>query len=78
MGLMIGVDLVKDRQTKEHAKMLRDRIVENAFRQGIITFGCGESSVRFSPALSITKEQIDESLHRFELAVTESESEGID
>jgi 4-aminobutyrate aminotransferase len=78
MGLMIGVDFVKDRQTKEHAKRLRDRIVENAFRQGIITFGCGESSVRFSPALSITKEQIDESLHRFELAVTESESEGID
>jgi 4-aminobutyrate aminotransferase len=78
MGLMIGVDFVKDRQTKEHAKRLRDRIVENAFRQGIITFGCGESSVRFSPALSITKEQIDESLHRFELAVTESVSEGID
>lgn len=78
LGLMIGVEFVKDRSTKAPAKKFRDRIIQNAFRRGIITFGCGESAVRFSPALSFSKDLVDESLQRFELAVTDAEAEGID
>ncbi len=77
-GLMIGIDFVKDRETKEYAKNLRDRVVWNAFEYGIVTFGCGESTIRLSPPLGITRELIDESLTILEHAITEAETEGID
>ncbi len=76
-GLMIGVDFVKDRETKEHAKDLRDRIVYRTFEKGVLTFGCGDSAIRIAPALNITRNLMDESLEIFEEAITESEKEGI-
>ncbi len=75
---MIGIDFVKDRDTKEYAKNLRDRVVWNAFEYGIVTFGCGESTIRLSPPLGITRELVDESLAILEHAITEAEAEGID
>jgi 4-aminobutyrate aminotransferase len=77
-GLMIGIDFVKDRDTKEYAKGLRDRIVWKAFEYGIVTFGCGESTIRLSPSLAITRDQVDESLTILEGAITEAEAEGLD
>jgi 4-aminobutyrate aminotransferase len=58
-GLMIGVDIVKDQQTKEYAADLRDRIVELAFERGILFLGCGPSAVRISPPLVVTKDEAD-------------------
>src|SRR3984885_3748151 len=58
-GLMIGVDIVKDKVTKEHAAAERDRIVELAFERGVLFLGCGPSTVRLCPALVVTKEQAD-------------------
>jgi 4-aminobutyrate aminotransferase len=58
-GLMIGVDIVKDQQTKEYAADLRDRIVELAFERGILFLGCGPSAVRISPPLVVTKDESD-------------------
>jgi 4-aminobutyrate aminotransferase len=75
-GLMIGVEFVKDRQTKEPAKNLRDKIVLNAFERGILTFGCGESTLRICPALNISRDLMDEALEIFEAALTEAEQEG--
>ena len=74
-GLMIGVEFVQDRNTKEPAKELCDRIVELAFERGLLTLGCGKSVIRIAPALSINKSEIDEGLQTFEEAITLAEKE---
>jgi 4-aminobutyrate aminotransferase len=68
-GLMVGVEIVKDRQTKEYAADLRDRIVELAFERGILFLGCGPSTVRISPPLVVTKEEADAAIDVLEEAI---------
>jgi len=58
-GLMIGVDIVRDKATKEYGNAERDRIVEMAFEKGILFLGCGPSSIRLCPPLVVTKEEAD-------------------
>ena len=58
-GLMVGVEIVKDQQTKEYGQSERDRIVELAFERGILFLGCGPSTVRISPPLVVSKEEAD-------------------
>ncbi len=58
-GLMIGVELVKDKHTMEYAAAERDRVVELAFERGILLLGCGPSTVRICPPLVVTKEEAD-------------------
>ena len=59
LGLMIGVELVRDRATKEHASSERDEVVQTCFRRGLLLLGCGTSTLRFCPPLVVTKEQCD-------------------
>ena len=65
-GLMIGVEIVKDKQNKEYAHDERDRIVELAFERGMLFLGCGPSTVRISPALVVTKDEADAALDALE------------
>ncbi len=58
-GLMIGIELVRDKQTKEPAREERDRVVEMAFRRGLLLLGAGESAIRLSPPLVVTQAQAD-------------------
>jgi 4-aminobutyrate aminotransferase len=58
-GLMIGVDIVKDKSTKEYAAAERDQIVELAFEHGVLFLGCGPSTVRICPPLVVTKAEAD-------------------
>ncbi len=73
MGLMIGVEFVKDRETKEPAEKLRDRIVDLAYERGLLTLGCGKSTIRISPPLCITKTEAMDGLKVFEEAITLAE-----
>lgn len=75
IGLMIGIEFVKDRRTKQPAKEMRDRIVHRCFERGLLTLGCGRSTVRFMPALMIQKELVEEGLRIFESVVTETEKQ---
>jgi 4-aminobutyrate aminotransferase len=59
LGLMIGVELVRDRLTREAASTERDEVVQMCFRQGLLMLGCGVSTLRFCPPLVVTKEQCD-------------------
>ena len=59
LGLMIGVELVKNKETKERASDERERVVELAFERGILLLGCGPNTVRISPPLITTKDQAD-------------------
>ena len=68
-GLMIGIELVRNRQTKERATFERDALVLAAYRRGLLVLAAGQNSVRLSPPLVLTMEQaqtavgiLDESL----------------
>jgi 4-aminobutyrate aminotransferase len=72
-GLMIGVELVRDRQTKERATTERDAVVNAAFRRGLLLLGAGKNAIRFSPPLVLTKAQADTAVKIFAEALTEVE-----
>jgi 4-aminobutyrate aminotransferase len=69
MGLMVGVELVRDPSSREPAPGLRNRVVEAAFERGLLLLGCGASTIRFCPALNIPRSHLDEGLAIFEQAV---------
>jgi 4-aminobutyrate aminotransferase len=58
-GLMIGVELVRDRQTKERATTERDRVVQEMFTRGVLVLGAGANAIRFAPPLVLTTDQAD-------------------
>lgn len=72
-GLMIGVEFVKDPVTKTPDTKLRDYTVDNAFLRGLLLLGCGTSTIRFAPPLSVSKAEIDEAMEIFEDALSASE-----
>jgi 4-aminobutyrate aminotransferase len=70
-GLMIGVDIVKDKTTKEYGAAERDQIVEKAFEHGVLFLGCGPSTVRICPALVVTEEQAEVAIDVLEQCIRE-------
>jgi 4-aminobutyrate aminotransferase len=72
-GLMIGVELVRDRHTKERADRERNRVVAAAFARGLLLLGAGRNTVRFSPPLVLTREQADIAIRLFDEALTDVE-----
>jgi 4-aminobutyrate aminotransferase len=58
-GLMIGMELVKDRETREPAAKEADAIVQAAFKRGLLLLSCGESTIRFCPPLVVKAREID-------------------
>jgi len=73
-GLMVGIELVRDRLTKERAVRERDAIVAAAFTRGMLLLGAGPNAIRMSPPLVLTMAQADIALKIFEEALTEVEA----
>jgi 4-aminobutyrate aminotransferase len=69
-GLMVGVELVRDRVTKERATDERNAVVDEAFRRGMLILGAGRNAVRFSPPLVLTKAQADTAIRLFDESLT--------
>lgn len=65
LGLMVGAELVKDRETKERAPELTGRVIDKAFEKGLLLLSCGQNTIRFAPALTISAEEVDLSLDIF-------------
>ena len=65
-GLMVGSELVKNRETKERASDWRNEVIQRAFQKGLLLLGCGENTIRFCPALTVTAEEIEVCLSIFE------------
>jgi len=72
-GLMIGVELVRDRKTKERAVTERDRVVDACFRRGLLVLGAGKNAIRFSPPLVLTKDQADVAANILDEALGQSD-----
>lgn len=70
-GLMIGVELVKDRTTKERASEWRNKAVRRSFEKGLLLLGSGENTIRFCPPLIVTEEEVDLCLTLFDEALRE-------
>jgi 4-aminobutyrate aminotransferase len=56
-GLMIGIEFVRDGESKERAPELRDRVVDMAFQRGLLVLGAGPNSIRLSPPLMVGEDQ---------------------
>ncbi len=59
LGLMIGIELVRDQKTKERAPDLRDKVVQMCFERGLLVLGAGPNSIRLCPPLVINQDQAD-------------------
>lgn len=72
-GLMIGVELVRDRTTKERAIEERAAVVQAAFRRGLLILGAGRNTVRFCPPLVLSPDEADTAVRIFGEALSEVE-----
>jgi 4-aminobutyrate aminotransferase len=61
-GMMIGMELVTNRESKTPAKDLCNAVVTRAFHNGLLLLSCGTSTVRFMPPLLATREHADEAV----------------
>jgi len=59
LGLMVGMELVRDRSTKEPAREERETILRHAFERGLVLLPAGESVIKFCPPLIMNEEDID-------------------
>jgi 4-aminobutyrate aminotransferase len=69
LGLMIGVELVRNRDTKERAIEERGRLVQEMFQRGVLILGAGANALRFAPPLVLTKAQADAVVDIFDKAL---------
>jgi 4-aminobutyrate aminotransferase len=65
-GMMIGVELVKNRETKEYATKERDDLILRTFKRGLLILGAGPSSIRLAPPLITTIDQAETGIKIFE------------
>ena len=74
-GLMIGIELVKDKTTKERAIAERDAVVLRCFHKGLLVLGAGKNAIRLSPPLTLTKDQATTALGLLDAAIGDIERE---
>ncbi len=72
LGLMIGVEFVTDKTSMTPDAELRDRVEMACYKSGLIILGCGANTIRWSPPLIISKENIDVALEIFDQAIDKS------
>ena len=72
LGLMIGIELVKDRTTKARAVEARNAVVQGMFRRGILILGAGRNAVRLAPPLILSKDQADSVLSALDQSLAEA------
>lgn len=75
LGMMIGIEFVKDKKTKEPAIKERDDIVVESFNNGLVMLPCGESTIRIIPPITISRKSLAEGLGILELAIHKVNSE---
>src|SRR5256885_6812249 len=69
MGMMLGVEFVEDRTSNKPAPDLRDRVEIGCFERGLIILGAGTNTIRWSPPLILTRENVDGALEIFDEAI---------
>ena len=75
-GLMIGIELVRDRKTRERAVEERNALIQAMFRRGVLVLGAGRNAMRLAPPLVFSKTQADSVLEVFDQALVEVTAKG--
>ena len=73
-GLMLGMELVEDRTTKVPATKLTEKVIRQAYQNGMLLLSCGVSTIRFMPPLMITKAHVDEAITILDATLVESQN----
>ena len=73
LGLMLAIDFVRDRKTKRFNEKFREKVIERAFRKGLLLLSTGRSAIRLIPPLTITESEINEGLDILEDSIRKSE-----
>ena len=73
-GLMVGVEIVKDKDSKEVAPKATGEIMMECFRNGLAIVNCGVNVIRWMPPLVITRDLVEPSLEIFEKALSKVEA----
>ena len=76
-GLMIGVELVKDKKTKAFGQEEASEVISRAWKRGVLLITAGKSTLRVVPPLTITRELVDEALGVTEACVKEVNKESL-
>ncbi len=71
LGLMIGIEMVRDQETRERAPELRDRLEKMCFDRGVLVLGAGPNTLRICPPLVISKDQADFAVDTIEQCLQE-------
>jgi 4-aminobutyrate aminotransferase len=71
LGLMIGIEIVRDQASKERAPELRDRLERLAFERGLLVLGAGPNTIRMSPPLVINRDQAEFAVRTLESCLSE-------
>lgn len=74
-GLMIGVEIVKDKDSKKAAPDKSSEIMSRAWKRGVNVITCGASTIRIAPPLVITRDLVDSALNIIEDSIKEVEKE---
>ena len=70
LGMMLGVEFVTDKKSNTPAPEIRDRVEVACFERGLIILGAGSNTIRWSPPLILTKENVDVAIEIFDQAIT--------
>jgi len=69
LGLMIGVEIIKNKKTKQMAPELRNKIIKHCFESGLLILGCGPNTLRICPPLVVTRKEADTAIDIIEKAI---------
>jgi 4-aminobutyrate aminotransferase len=72
LGIMVGLELIDGPDAPQPAKALRNAVIQQCYRQGLLLLGAGTSVVRFMPPLNVTPYEIDLALELFARALREA------
>ena len=76
LGLMVATEFVKGREDKTPNVKLKDRVIEEAYRRGLLLLPCGKSAVRYIPPLVISRAEVDEGVEILDDAITAARRRG--
>jgi 4-aminobutyrate aminotransferase len=74
-GLMIGVEIVENKESKKPAPQKASEIMMRSWKRGVNVITCGASTIRIAPPLVITRELVDSALNILETSIKEVEKE---
>jgi 4-aminobutyrate aminotransferase len=74
-GLMIGMEIVEDKESKKPAPQKVTEIMMRSWKRGINVISCGASTIRVAPPLVITRDLVDSALDIIEDVTKEVEKE---